>query len=476
MKHNENNNIDIENFREKLIEKYSEDIGCNIEEGVCALAAGALIRNPNSINELSDDLKAFQFSITIEGLRRYRTNSWSFSNINIDSLPQQNPEQFHGMHDLDSINHALINSLFSSSEFVSTCAAAAIAGITSLEVTPGLIRPNSALSEWFSRFQQQSGFGNIMDPETVKLDNENNPEGQLQYFLDGSILGKIKYLDTLWLDASQALVSSPRHFGDLNQRLYTATTMLLATRIHSDSSLISDIAYSCLKSIGVDPANNIPNKENSRRTRTSSDNISNPQHSPGVEGCNEKDDDISIIIPGTFAFSKKWWRSGDDFFEYIKQSARRNLYSGGRPFTWSGALRESHRKAAAGDLCRWINDDNSKSIDTIFSHSYGSDVLSKAVLNLPHDTVKCLVFLSSPVTNSITTLAKMPGRHERIIDLRLRVDLVLLAAACQQRMHGQDLRKSSAEVHYLPPHYIDHSCTHSPKVWEDQNLIKKLKL
>lgn len=51
----------------------------------------------------------------------------------------------------------------------------------------------------------------------------------------------------------------------------------------------------------------------------------------------ESPDGLSMMIHGTWAWRGNWWYPSGDFHTYAKGAIRPNVYSGGAPFSWSGA-------------------------------------------------------------------------------------------------------------------------------------------
>jgi hypothetical protein len=174
-----------------------------------------------------------------------------------------------------------------------------------------------------------------------------------------------------------------------------------------------------------------------------------------------EDDGLSLIVHGTWGWSKGWWDNGGDFHTYVLNNVRSNVYSGGRPYSWSGYYRRSHREKAAQRLARWAE---GKKLDAIFAHSYGGTIALRAThYGLQ---VKDLVLLSVPSQ----AVAAEWRNIDRAVSLRIHLDLVLLAA--RHPLPFAD----NVEENYLPPWFVSHSDTHNPSVWQSGGWANRLGL
>ncbi len=83
---------------------------------------------------------------------------------------------------------------------------------------------------------------------------------------------------------------------------------------------------------------------------------------------------IGTIVHGTFAYPETWWEPAGDFHTFAKESLCANLYSGGRPFDWSGAYKGKHREKAASRFAKWVGDASPDGLCCAFAHSYGGSI------------------------------------------------------------------------------------------------------
>jgi hypothetical protein len=89
---------------------------------------------------------------------------------------------------------------------------------------------------------------------------------------------------------------------------------------------------------------------------------------------------VSTMIHGTWGWKGDWWRPRSAFHDFILRNHRPNLYSRGAKYSWSGALSEKQRIQAASDFTDWSYDVAPHGLQTVFAHSYGGEIASRAVL------------------------------------------------------------------------------------------------
>lgn len=170
---------------------------------------------------------------------------------------------------------------------------------------------------------------------------------------------------------------------------------------------------------------------------------------------------LSTMVHGTFAFRGDWWRPGGDFHSWVLRNHRPSLYAGGARHCWSGSLLQTHRITAANDLCDWVADRAPDGLLTLFGHSFGGEVAARAVF--AGAATDQLVLLSCPVTAWVQAIA---GTME-VIDVRLRLDPVLLAGGLPQRFLGT--APTASEIFW----HANHAATHNPDVWEARSIAAK---
>ncbi|ORV40948.1 hypothetical protein AWC00_15490 [Mycobacterium conspicuum] len=173
---------------------------------------------------------------------------------------------------------------------------------------------------------------------------------------------------------------------------------------------------------------------------------------------------VSTIIHGTTAYMGDWWRPQvGDFHRFIHDNYRPNLYSGGGRFSWSGAYSAKHRSRAAQDLVAWIADLAPHGIQSLFGHSYGGEIASRAVnLGAP---IQQLVLLSTPVTRQVKAAA---AAGARIVDVRLPLDPVLALELRPQR-----LARRENVTRVITSWRLSHSATHEESVWVSEDIARR---
>ena len=174
---------------------------------------------------------------------------------------------------------------------------------------------------------------------------------------------------------------------------------------------------------------------------------------------------VSAMIHGTWGWKGDWWRPQGAFHSFVLNSMRSNLFDRlGTKFSWSGAYRESHRAQAATDFCDWSREVAPAGLETVFAHSYGGDVASRAALE--GASIGELVLLSTPVTDSVD---RATNAGIRVIDVRLRFDSVLALAR-----RGQRLRPGPNVTEVLLERWrLDHAATHNPSVWLEEGVAQR---
>jgi hypothetical protein len=176
---------------------------------------------------------------------------------------------------------------------------------------------------------------------------------------------------------------------------------------------------------------------------------------------------VSTMIHGTGAFTGDWWRPQGDFHSFILRNHRPNLFSLGGTFSWSGSLRDRHREKAAAYFIGWACDRAPHGLQTVFGHSYGGEVAARAVLG--GAKIQELVLLSTPTTPHVVAATRGSAR---VVDVRLRFDLVLGIAGRGQRLPAS---ANATEVR-LSRWWWDHGATHQEHVWRVEDIAAKANL
>lgn len=177
---------------------------------------------------------------------------------------------------------------------------------------------------------------------------------------------------------------------------------------------------------------------------------------------------VSTMIHGTWAWKGDWWRPRSQFHDFILRNHRPNLYSRGAKYSWSGALSQKQRIQAAGDFTDWSYDVAPHGLQTVFAHSYGGEVASRAVLC--GAAISELVLLSTPVTQWVELAIPYTAR---VVDVRLRFDPVLGIAQTRQRIVHPG---PNTTVVLLGRWRYAHGATHQEAVWHDEDIARRGRL
>jgi hypothetical protein len=169
----------------------------------------------------------------------------------------------------------------------------------------------------------------------------------------------------------------------------------------------------------------------------------------------------AVLTHGTFAARGRWWQPNGDFYNYLNGLVP-PLKLHDPSFQWSGAYSDPARQLAAQQMVDWVADQNLQRPD-VFAHSHGGTVANLATRRgLQLDR---LVLLSWPVHDQwFPDFANV----RRIIDIRVRFDLVILAD-----LGGQTFTPPPEHAGKVSSHvngFFEHSDTHEPDYWERNDL------
>ena len=169
----------------------------------------------------------------------------------------------------------------------------------------------------------------------------------------------------------------------------------------------------------------------------------------------------AVLTHGTFAAMTRWWQPGGDFYLYL-DSLVPPLKLHDPSFKWSGLYSDGARQLAAQQMADWIVDQNLQQPD-IFAHSHGGTVANLATRRGLR--IDRLVLLSWPVHGEW-----FPDftRVQRIIDVRVRMDLVIIADRGGQTFTPPPEFASKVESHVNG--WFDHGDTHDPAYWQQHDL------
>ena len=188
------------------------------------------------------------------------------------------------------------------------------------------------------------------------------------------------------------------------------------------------------------------NPQRARPEESSSDDVPSPRPSR-----------TSVLVHGTtFGRSTSWWKPGRVFPKYLKANVSHNLYSGSKPFYWSGLYNHRARVLGADDLVQWAS---AYTLDHVYAYSHGGSVAMLASdLGL---SISKLVLLSCPVHSHY---APNFQRVRKVVSVRTRLDLVILAD-----LGGQRFRDPKITERVLPI-WFTHNATRQPDVWRRHRI------
>jgi hypothetical protein len=166
----------------------------------------------------------------------------------------------------------------------------------------------------------------------------------------------------------------------------------------------------------------------------------------------------AVVTHGTFAANSRWYRPGGDFYSALDNN-RPDLHVHDRSFRWTGSYTDKGRRADARLLRQWISDQRLSRPD-FFAHSHGGTVANLATFEGAE--FDRLVLMGWPVHKQW-----FPdfSRVKRVIDVRVRLDLVVMLDLGRQRFRT---RKFDVEEHRNG--WFDHSATHEPDYWDKYGL------
>ena len=166
----------------------------------------------------------------------------------------------------------------------------------------------------------------------------------------------------------------------------------------------------------------------------------------------------AVVTHGTFAANGSWYRPGGDFYDAL-QKKRPDLDVHDRSFRWTGAYSDKARRADAELLRQWVADQGLGTPD-FFAHSHGGTVAHLATKKGAQ--FDRLVLMGWPVHRKWYPDF---SRVKRIVDIRVRLDLVVLLDGGAQRFRSKDFK---IEEHRHG--WFDHSSTHESAYWDDHGL------
>ncbi len=171
-----------------------------------------------------------------------------------------------------------------------------------------------------------------------------------------------------------------------------------------------------------------------------------------------RESNTAVISHGTWAPDQAWYQPGGDFYESLKAN-RPDLDVHDMSFRWSGGYSDTARRTAAGQLETWIGDQG-LGVPDFFAHSHGGTVANLATKRgVAFDR---LVLMGWPVHDQ---WMPDPGMVARLIDIRVKLDLVILLDRGGQRFPAG---QRPADEHRNG--WFDHASVHEPGYWDDHGL------
>jgi len=169
----------------------------------------------------------------------------------------------------------------------------------------------------------------------------------------------------------------------------------------------------------------------------------------------------AVLTHGTFAALTRWWRPGGDFYSYLDGLAPA-LHLHDPSFQWSGIYTDPARQLAAQQMADWVVDQGLQQPD-MFAHSHGATVVNLA--SQRGMDVDRLVALSWPVHAQW-----FPDftRVQRVIDIRVHVDLVIIADRGGQTFTPPPAYRGMVTSYVNG--WFDHGATNDPAYWERYGL------
>ncbi|MHA6695622.1 alpha/beta hydrolase [Homoserinimonas sp. A520] len=181
---------------------------------------------------------------------------------------------------------------------------------------------------------------------------------------------------------------------------------------------------------------------------------------------------ISTIIHGTIGWKKAWWYRNGDFHDFIKSQHRPGLYSGGLAFGWSGSLSDTQRRIAGDRFRDWADEvGGPNGLKTVFAHSYGAEIAARAANTGAR--IEEVVFLSAPIHHHHSA---MLDRVHRVIDIRLRNDIVLTLASIYKGARHRLPQHDRLTVEIIDRSLWKHSETRNPVLWKQEDLANRVAL
>ena len=236
------------------------------------------------------------------------------------------------------------------------------------------------------------------------------------------------------------------------QRLSWRSTNEMVRGVGEANELVRDVAATALERLRMDEI-----------VRATDLSLPDAESAARIEDADERAERVgfqhprnySVVIHGTtFGLATGWWKPRRSFHKYLKAHVCANLYSGAKPFGWSGLYSDRARQLGAHDLVSWIRDRTAE-FDHVFAYSHGGSVAMLA--SRLGVRMKKLVLLSCPVH---ARYAPDFQRADKVVSVRTKLDLVILADGGGQRFRDRRI------VENVLPVWFSHKATRDPHVWK----------
>lgn len=172
----------------------------------------------------------------------------------------------------------------------------------------------------------------------------------------------------------------------------------------------------------------------------------------------------AVVSHGTWAANGRWWRTGGEFYEYLK-GITPSLHVHPESFAWSGGYSHAERSLAADELIDWMSDQQLDRPDYI-AHSHGITVANLATQRgLELDRVVMMAYPVHAVPNNwLPDIQKV----NKIVDVRVRFDLVIIADGGGQRLPAN--WRNHPKVTEARNGWFNHSAPHDRDYWERHGI------
>ncbi len=176
----------------------------------------------------------------------------------------------------------------------------------------------------------------------------------------------------------------------------------------------------------------------------------------------DRESSTAVVTHGTWGSDGQWYQPGGSFHSALAAN-RPDLEVHDASFVWSGSYTHSGRRQAARQLKEWF-DDQGLSQPDLLAHSHGGTVANLATRD--GVSLERLVLLGWPVH---AEWFPDPARVQRVIDVRVHLDLVILLDR-----GGQRIRNAPFPVEEHRHGWFDHTSVHEVGYWDEHGLWAEL--